>query len=61
MWKCKSLNNARGGAGKNAKVDLVISLPAELQLRYKSDDSHAFDHGTAAADITFGVLPSIRI
>ena len=32
-----------GGAGKNRKVDLVITLPAgNYRLRYKSDDSHAF-------------------
>ncbi len=34
-----------GGAGKNRKVDVVITLPAgNYKLRYKSDDSHAFDH-----------------
>ena len=34
-----------GGAGKNRKADLVITLPAgNYKLRYKSDDSHAFDH-----------------
>ena len=33
-----------GGAGKNRKVDLVITLPAgNYRLRYKSDDSHAFN------------------
>jgi len=33
-----------GGAGKNRKVDMVITLPAgNYKLRYKSDDSHAFD------------------
>jgi len=34
-----------GGAGKNRKVDVEITLPAgNYKLRYKSDDSHAFDH-----------------
>lgn len=34
-----------GGAGKNRMVDLVITLPAgNYKLRYKSDDSHSFDH-----------------
>ena len=34
-----------GGATKNRKVDLVMNLPAgNYKLRYKSDDSHAFDH-----------------
>jgi CubicO group peptidase (beta-lactamase class C family) len=34
-----------GGAGKNRKVDVVITLPAgNYKLRYKSDESHAFDH-----------------
>jgi CubicO group peptidase (beta-lactamase class C family) len=34
-----------GGAGKNRKVDVQITLPAgSYKLRYKTDDSHAFDH-----------------
>jgi hypothetical protein len=34
-----------GGAGKNRKADVVITLPpGNYKLRYKSDDSHAFDH-----------------
>jgi CubicO group peptidase (beta-lactamase class C family) len=34
-----------GGAGKNRKVDRVMTLPAgNYKLRYKSDESHAFDH-----------------
>ncbi|HEY0079593.1 MAG TPA: serine hydrolase [Pyrinomonadaceae bacterium] len=34
-----------GGASKNRKVDVVVTLPAgNYKLRYKSDDSHAFDH-----------------
>lgn len=37
-----------GGADKNRKVDVVITLPAgNFRLRYKSDDSHSFDHWNA--------------
>jgi hypothetical protein len=44
-----------GGAGKNRKVDVVITLPAgNYKLRYKSDDSHAFDHwNSLPPDINF--------
>lgn len=44
-----------GGAGKNRKVDVVISLTAgNYKLRYKSDDSHAFDHwNSLPPDINF--------
>ena len=44
-----------GGAGKNRKVDLVTTLPAgNYKLRYKSDDSHAFDHwNSLPPDINF--------
>jgi len=44
-----------GGAGKNRKVDVVITLPAgNYKLRYKSDDSHAFDHwNSMPPDINF--------
>ena len=44
-----------GGAGKNRKIDTVITLPAgNYKLRYKSDDSHAFDHWNALPpDINF--------
>lgn len=44
-----------GGAGKNRKIDAVITLPAgNYKLRYKSDDSHAFDHWNALPpDINF--------
>jgi CubicO group peptidase (beta-lactamase class C family) len=44
-----------GGAGKNRKVDLVITLPAgNYRLCYKSDDSHAFDHwNSLPPDINF--------
>lgn len=37
-----------GGAGKNRKVDVVITLePGKYKLRYKTDDSHSFDHWNA--------------
>lgn len=44
-----------GGAGKNRKVDVVINLPAgNYKLRYKSDDSHAFDHwNSLPPDVNF--------
>ncbi len=44
-----------GGAGKNRQIDAVITLPAgNYKLRYKSDDSHAFDHWNALPpDINF--------
>ena len=44
-----------GGAGKNRKVDVVITLPAgNYKLRYKTDDSHAFDHwNSMPPDINF--------
>ena len=44
-----------GGAGKNRKVDVIITLPAgNYKLRYKSDDSHAFDHwNSMPPDINF--------
>ena len=44
-----------GGAGKNRKVDLVITLPAgNYKLRYKADDSHAFDQwNSLPPDINF--------
>lgn len=44
-----------GGAGKNRKVDVQITLPAgNYKLHYKTDDSHAFDHWNALPpDINF--------
>ena len=44
-----------GGVAKNRKVDVVITLPAgNYKLRYKSDDSHAFDHwNSLPPDINF--------
>lgn len=44
-----------GGAAKNRRVDEVITLPAgNYKLRYKSDDSHAFDHwNSLPPDVNF--------
>ncbi len=44
-----------GGAGKNRKMDFVITLPAgNYKLRYKSDESHSFDHwNSLPPDINF--------
>src|SRR6185503_2407202 len=46
VWEMKVLSTEpAGGAGKNRKVDTVITLPAgKYKLRYKSDDSHSFDN-----------------
>lgn len=46
VWEMKAQSTAHaGGAGKNRKVDTVITLPAgKYKLRYKSDDSHSFDN-----------------
>jgi len=45
VWEMQEAKTAHaGGAGKNRKIDVVITLPAgNYKLRYKSDDSHAFD------------------
>jgi CubicO group peptidase (beta-lactamase class C family) len=56
VWEMQEAKTAHaGGAGKNRKVDLVITLPAgNYKLRYKSDDSHAFDHwNSLPPDINF--------
>ena len=56
VWEMKEAATAHaGGAGKNRKVDAVITLPAgNYKLRYKSDDSHAFDHwNSLPPDINF--------
>ena len=44
-----------GGVAKNRKVDVIITLPAgNYKLRYKSDDSHAFDNwNSLPPDINF--------
>jgi CubicO group peptidase (beta-lactamase class C family) len=56
VWEMQEAKTAHaGGAGKNRKVDVVITLPAgNYKLRYKSDDSHAFDHwNSLPPDINF--------
>ncbi len=56
VWEMKEPSTAHaGGAGKNRKIDAAITLPAgNYKLRYKSDDSHAFDHWNALPpDINF--------
>ncbi|HEX8564244.1 MAG TPA: serine hydrolase [Pyrinomonadaceae bacterium] len=56
VWEMKSSETAHaGGASKNRKVDVVITLPAgKYRLRYKSDDSHSFDNWNAMPpDINF--------
>jgi hypothetical protein len=49
VWEMKEPQTTHaGGAGKNRKVDVQIALPAgNYKLRYKSDDSHSFDHWNA--------------
>ena len=46
VWEMQEPKTSHaGGASKNRKVDEVITLPAgNYKLRYKSDDSHAFNH-----------------
>jgi hypothetical protein len=56
VWEMQAARTAHaGGADKNRKVDVVITLPAgNYKLRYKSDDSHAFDHwNSLPPDINF--------
>jgi CubicO group peptidase (beta-lactamase class C family) len=46
VWKMEEKQTTHaGGAGKNRKVDVTVTLqPGKYRLRYKSDDSHSFDH-----------------
>ncbi len=56
VWEMQEPKSTHaGGAGKNRKVDVVFTLPAgNYKLRYKSDDSHSFDHWNALPpDINF--------
>lgn len=56
LWEMKGAETTHaGGAGKNRKVDTIITLPAgKYRLRYKSDDSHSFDNWNALPpDINF--------
>lgn len=45
IWQMKGSETTHaGGAGKNRKVDVAITLPAgRYKLRYKTDNSHSFD------------------
>ncbi|MFN2512235.1 MAG: serine hydrolase [Pyrinomonadaceae bacterium] len=49
VWEMQEKETTHaGGAGKNRKVDMVITLePGKYKLRYKTDDSHSFDHWNA--------------
>lgn len=56
VWEMKAATTAHaGGADKNRKVDTTLSLAAgKYRLRYKADDSHAFDNWNALPpDINF--------
>jgi CubicO group peptidase (beta-lactamase class C family) len=56
VWEMQAPKTTHaGGAGKNRKVDVQIKLPAgSYKLRYKTDDSHAFDHwNSLPPDINF--------
>jgi CubicO group peptidase (beta-lactamase class C family) len=56
VWEMQEAKTAHaGGAPKNRKVDVQITLPpGSYKLRYKSDDSHAFDHwNSLPPDINF--------
>jgi CubicO group peptidase (beta-lactamase class C family) len=56
VWEMKEPQTTHaGGAGKNRQVDAQINLPAgNYKLRYKTDDSHSFDHWNALPpDINF--------
>jgi len=56
VWEMKAPQTMHaGGARKNRKIDVQITLPAgNYKLRYKSDDSHSFDHWNALPpDINF--------
>jgi CubicO group peptidase (beta-lactamase class C family) len=56
VWEMKEPQTTHaGGADKNRKIDAQITLPAgNYKLRYKTDDSHAFDHwNSLPPDINF--------
>jgi CubicO group peptidase (beta-lactamase class C family) len=56
VWEMKEPQTTHaGGAGKNRIIDAHITLPAgNYKLRYKSDDSHSFDHwNSLPPDINF--------
>jgi CubicO group peptidase (beta-lactamase class C family) len=49
VWETRAGRTTHaGGAAKNRKVDEVITLePGKYKLRYKTDDSHSFEHWNA--------------
>lgn len=49
VWEMQAEQTTHaGGAGKNRKIDVVVTLePGKYKLRYKTDDSHSFDHWNA--------------
>ncbi|MBA2527928.1 MAG: beta-lactamase family protein [Pyrinomonadaceae bacterium] len=49
VWEMQEKETTHaGGAAKNRKVDVVITLePGKYKLRYKTDDSHSFDRWNA--------------
>ncbi|HKR60181.1 MAG TPA: serine hydrolase domain-containing protein [Pyrinomonadaceae bacterium] len=56
VWEMQERRTTHaGGANKNRQVDETITLPAgNYKLRYKSDDSHAFDHwNSLPPDVNF--------
>jgi CubicO group peptidase (beta-lactamase class C family) len=56
VWEMKEPKTTHaGGAAKNRMIDEVITLPAgNYKLRYKTDDSHAFDHwNSLPPDVNF--------
>jgi len=56
VWEMREPKTTHaGGAAKNRKIDEVITLPAgNYKLRYKTDDSHAFDHwNSLPPDVNF--------
>jgi len=56
VWEMKAPQTVHaGGARKNRKIDVQITLPAgNYKLRYKSDDSHSFDNwNSLPPDINF--------
>lgn len=56
VWEMKEPETTHaGGASKNRKVDVVVTLPAgKYRLRYKADESHSFDNwNSLPPDVNF--------
>ena len=56
VWEMKHGETTHaGGAGKNRKVNTVVTLPAgKYRLRYKADDSHSYDNwNSLPPDVSF--------